>query len=95
MTFFIRLITAGGLFVPLLVIIYFAICVIGGGVQGGKIAIEHPNDPNITQLEMEAGVNFVKNNLGIIVFTAFSVAFIFSTAISFSGILPWCKQRSE
>ena len=94
MTFVKRALTAVGFFFPLLIIIYFGICVVGGAVAGGKVGMEHPNDPNARQMAAEAGAGFVKDHLGLIVLTSFGGAFVISVGISFSGILPWCRKES-
>ena len=68
------------------------ICVVGGAFSGAKSAIDHPDVQDKAALGAEAGRNFVRNNLGTIVIGACSASFLASVAISFSGILPWCKK---
>ena len=48
----------------------------------------------ISGIPTEAGANFVKNHLGIIVLSSFGTAFVVAVGISFSGILPWCRKES-
>ena len=95
MTLLIRLLTAGGLFLPLFVVIYFAICLVGGGIAGGKVGVQHPNDPNASRMAQEAGANFVKTNIGTILVSSFGTASVVALGISFSGILPWCRKRAD
>jgi hypothetical protein len=94
MIFLKRSLTAAAFFLPLLVAFYFGICVVGGAISGAKSAIDHPDVQDKAALGSEAGRNFVRNNLGMIVIGACGASFLTSVAISFSGILPWCKKPS-
>jgi hypothetical protein len=67
----------------------------GGGIAGGRSAIEHPDVVDKQELGREAGRNFVKNNLGAILLTSLGGSFVISVAVSFSGVLPWCRKPPE
>ena len=95
MTLLKRLLTAAALFLPLLVILYFGICIVGDGIAGARIGLENPKAEDLTPRSREAGRAFVQNNLTAIVVASFSAAGILSLAIPFSGLLPWCRKPRQ
>jgi hypothetical protein len=93
MTLLIRLATTIVLFVFLFVVVYFAICIVGGAVSGGIAGANHPQDSyNAGQ---QAGANFVRHNIRVIVFGSFVISLVSSVALSFSGLLPWCRKPAR
>jgi hypothetical protein len=95
MTLLKRLLTAAALFLPLLVIIYFGICIVGGGIAGARIGLENPKADDLTPRSEEAGRAFVQDNIKVIVVGSFGGAGILSLAIPFSGLLPWCRKPRQ
>lgn len=95
MTLLKRLLTAAALFLPLLVILYFGICIVGGGIVGARIGLKNPGSEDLTPRSQEAGRAFVQDNLKAIVVGSFVGAGILSLAIPFSGLLPWCRKPRQ
>jgi hypothetical protein len=94
MTFIKRLITAIFVFLPLLVFLYFGICLVGGGLAGVRSAADHPRAKNQTELGAAAGADFVKDNLANILLGAGAGSLLISFALSFSGVFPWCRRTA-
>jgi len=95
MTLLKRLLTAAALFLPLLVIVYFGICIVGGGIAGARISLENPKAEDLTPRSREAGRAFVQDNITAIAVASFGAASILSLAIPFSGLLPWCRKPRQ
>ena len=93
MTLLIRLATSAVLFVFFFVVVYFAICLVGGAVSGGMAGAGNPDPQAAMQAGQEAGANFVKNHMGAILLGSFLTSAALSLGLSFSGVLPWCKKR--
>jgi hypothetical protein len=92
MTLLKRLLTSIVLFVFLFVVIYFGICMVGGAIAGGMSGAGNPNPHDSFEAGRQAGANFVRNNLRIIVLSALGTSLISSLALSFSGVFPWCRK---
>jgi hypothetical protein len=95
MTFLKRLATTIVLFVFFFVVVYFAICIVGGAVSGAKAAINNPDAADKGQLGQIAGQDFVRNNLTVIFLSSLASSLIASVGLSFTGILPWCRKPQE
>ena len=95
MTLLKRLLTSAALFLPLLVVLYFGICMVGGGIAGGRVGLENPKADDINERSQQAGRDFVRNNLSTIALSSFGGAAVLSLAISFSGLLPWCRKPRQ
>jgi hypothetical protein len=95
MTLLKRLLTAAALFLPLLFVFYFGICIVGGAITGVRIAAQHPHTADLDARTREAGGAFVRNNIATIALSSFAAAGVVSLAIPFSGILPWCRKPQE
>lgn len=93
MTLLKRLATSVVLLVPFFVVFYFAICMVGGAANGAMAGAQHPPDAYLAG--QQAGANFLRQNMGIIVISLFVVSSVLSFALSFSGIFPWCKAPTE
>jgi len=87
-----RLATAAVFFLPMFLFFYFGICMAGGMVAGARIALDHPGATNSVAQGGEAGREFVRNNLGMIVLGAFALSSAGSLALTFSGLFPWCGK---
>jgi hypothetical protein len=92
MTLLKRLLTAMVLFIPLFIFFYFVICAVGGGIAGGRVAAENPNASDLSSRSRQAGADFVRNNLPMIAISALGLSLAGSAAISFTGLLPWCRK---
>jgi len=90
-----RCATAFVLFVFFFVVVYFGICMVGGGIAGAKSSAAHPNAPDNIQRASQAGADFVTHNIGTIALASFGVSLIASLGLSFTGILPWCRKPAE
>jgi hypothetical protein len=95
MTFLKRLVTAIVLFVFFFVVVYFMICIVGAAVSGGMSAVNHPEVVDKAELGRAAGRDFVLHNVGKILLSSFGVSLIASIGLSFSGILPWCREPEQ
>jgi hypothetical protein len=88
-----RVLTSMALFVFLFVALYLGICIVGGAISGGIAGANHPQDS--FELGRRAGENFVRNNLLVIVLSAFGISLVSSLSLSFSGIIPWCRKSPQ
>jgi hypothetical protein len=87
-----RLATAAVFFLPMFLFFYFGICMAGGMVAGMRIALDHPGATNLAAQGGQAGREFVRNNLGMILLGAFVLSSAGSLALAFSGLFPWCRK---
>jgi hypothetical protein len=87
-----RLATAALFFLPMFVFFYFAICMGGGMWAGMRVALDHPGGTNLAAQGGEAGREFVRHNLSLIVLGAFGLSSLGSLGLAFSGIFPWCRK---
>ena len=87
-----RLITFLVLLVFLYFVAFFAICIIGGAVEGGLAGAKSQNPQESYTLGQQAGADFVRNNHQFIAFGALGISVILSAVLSFFGVLPWCKK---
>jgi hypothetical protein len=92
MTLLIRLVTAMVLFVFFFVVVYFGICIVGGAFSGAFAGAGNTNPQDAYETGRQAGANFVRHNLKTILLSSFLISFVGSIALSFSGILPWCRK---
>src|SRR6267154_1845882 len=95
MTLLKRSLTAIVLFVFLFVVLYFGICIVGGGIAGARASAGNANPRDNFELGRQAGERFVRQNLGTIATCSFGISLASSLALSFSGIFPWCKKPAE
>ena len=95
MTLLKRILTAIGLFLPLFVLLYFVFCAFGGAVAGARAGADNPDAPDKFKLGQEAGANFVQEHLRFIALSSLGISLMSAMAISFSGVLPWCKDPSR
>jgi hypothetical protein len=95
MTLLKRLLTSAAFFLPLLVILYFGICMVGGAIAGARVGLESPKGEDINERSRQAGADFVRNNLSVIALSSLGGAAALSLAISFSGVLPWCRKPKQ
>jgi hypothetical protein len=89
-----RIATSIVLFVFFFVVVYFAICMIGGAINGAISGAGTPNTHDAYEAGRQAGVDFVRHNIRAILLSSFVISFVASLVLSFSGILPWCKKLS-
>jgi len=90
MTFLKRAATAMVLFFFFFVVIYLGICAVGGGVAGARAGSTNPQES--FERGRQAGERFVQQNLGTILISSFGISVVASIALSFSGLLPWCRK---
>lgn len=90
MTLIKRMATSVVLFVFFFVVMYMGICIVGGGISGGMAGAHDPQ--HAAEAGRQAGMDFVKHYMGIILLTSFGVSLTASLALSFTGILPWCRK---
>jgi hypothetical protein len=95
MTLLKRLLTSMVLFAFLFVVLYFAICMVGGAIAGANAGASNPNSQDSFKLGAQAGADFVRHNIRAILFSSFGISFASSLALSFSGIFPWCRKPPQ
>jgi hypothetical protein len=88
-----RIATTIVIFVFFFVVVYFATCIVGGAINGAISSAGNPNPNDAYDAGRQAGVNFVRQNIRAILLSSFAISFATSLALSFSGILPWCKNH--
>ena len=91
MIILIRIATFAVFFIFFLVVVYFGICIVGGAISG-VMASGGNSDPQNLDAARQAGGNFVRHHLGTIVLSSIISSIIISAALSFTGILPWCRN---
>jgi quinol-cytochrome oxidoreductase complex cytochrome b subunit len=95
MTLLKRLVTAMVLFVFLFVFVYFGICIVGAGLNGAYVHAGNANPQEAYETGHRAGAYFVRHNLRMILLSSFLISLVASIALSFSGILPWCRKPAQ
>jgi hypothetical protein len=95
MTLLKRIATSIVLFVFFFVVVYFAICIVGGAINGAMAGASSQNPKDSYDAGRQAGANFVRHNMLMILLGSFVISFVSSLALSFSGILPWCRNPSQ
>ena len=90
-----RLATSAVLFVFIFVVVYFAVCMIGGAVSGAMSGTGNTNPQDAYETGRQAGANFVRHNLMIILLSSLVISSVTSLVLSFSGILPWCRMPQQ
>ena len=90
-----RCMTALVLFVFLFFVIYFQMCMVGGGIAGAREGMRNPNPQDSFEQGRQAGGDFVRENLAAIAIGSLGISLIASLAFSFSGILPWCRKPKQ
>jgi hypothetical protein len=93
MLILIRLATAFGIFVLLFCVLFVGCFFLGAGIAGARAGTQ----PNQTHEESraaarQAGRDFARNSSLWIFLGSFGFSAIVSTALSFTGILPWCRK---
>lgn len=92
MTFLKQFITFIVLFVFLFVVVYLGTCVVGGAISGGMAGAGNHDPQAAAEAGQRAGAAFVRDHIKAIVLGSFLASLIGSAALSFTGILPWCKR---
>ncbi len=94
MLILIRFLTAGVLAVILFVIFFIGGLAVGGGIAGAKST---QSNPGLSSYEAgrRAGEKFGREYGPMIFLGSLGAAGVISFAISFSGILPWCRKPKE
>jgi hypothetical protein len=93
MTLLIRIATSIVLFVFFFVVVYFAIIIVGAAINGAMAGASDPD--HAAEAGRQAGVNFVRHYLPMILLGSFVISLVSSLALSFSGILPWCRKPTQ
>jgi uncharacterized membrane protein YfcA len=97
MLLFKRLATAGVLFVALAVIWSFGALVIGGAIVGAQAGASNAKAKDYDagyEAGHRAGREFGRRYGPIMFLGACGTSLVTSIAISFSGMLPWCRRRA-
>ena len=92
MIILIRLATALVLFVFFFVVAYFALSIAGGFIGGFEATFGHPHLADPVEAGRNGGRDFVMHHIVAIALSSLLVASISALALSFSGILPWCRK---
>jgi len=95
MTLLKRIATSIVLFVFFFVVVYFAICIVGGAINGAVAGAGSHSAQDGYDAGRQAGASFVRHNLPAILLISFAISLVSSLALSFSGILPWCKKPRQ
>jgi hypothetical protein len=95
MTLLKRIVTSIVLFVFLFVVVYFAVCVVGGAISGAMAGAGHTNPQDSYAAGQQAGENFVRQHLRTILLGSLLISSVASVALSFSGLLPWCRKPPQ
>src|SRR5882724_10900903 len=90
-----RLATSAVLFVFLFVVVYSAICMVGGAVSAVMSNSGTPNPQDAYAQGQQAGANFVRHNIRLILLSSLLISVVSSLLLSFSGILPWCRKAPQ
>jgi NADH:ubiquinone oxidoreductase subunit 3 (subunit A) len=97
MLFLKRLLTSFALFLVLWVALFLGALAVAGGVVGARAAATN----GATDFESgyaaghEAGHELGRKYGMTILLVAFGVSAVSSVAISFSGLLPWCRRKPQ
>jgi len=95
MTLLIRIATAIVLFVFFFVVVYFGICIIGAMINGAIVGVNQTNAHDSFEAGRQVGADFVRHNIRAILLSSFLISLVTSVALSFSGILPWCRKSPK
>jgi len=88
-----RITTASGCFILFFIITYIALCMIGDAVAGGIAGLQDPE--NAAAASELTGAIFVQNNIFYIIGTSFVFSMVSACWLSFFGIFPWCRVKSQ
>jgi len=97
MTLLKRIATSVVLFVFFFVVLYFAISIVGGFMSGFTHGLmsntngQNPHDGSGGQI----GTDFVNHHILAITLSLLVVSLVLSLALSFSGVLSWCRKPSQ
>lgn len=101
MLFFLRLLTAGALFVFLFIFLFIGSLAVGGAIAGVRSSPPATGSGDVQtsfqrgyESGQRAGAEFARKYRGTIFLTSLGGAGVGSVAIAFSGILPWCRKRT-
>jgi hypothetical protein len=93
-----RLITSVVLFLVLSIIFFTGALAVAGAVVGAQAGVGNPAAQDFASgyaLGHAAGYEVGKRYGGVILRGSLATSALASIAISFSGILPWCRKRSQ
>jgi hypothetical protein len=86
------------LFIFLFLFLVIGSLAVGGAVAGARAGSDSQG-PQTFQAGFEvgqrAGAEFARHYRGIILVGGFATATAISLAVSFSGILPWCRRKPQ
>jgi hypothetical protein len=98
MLLFKRLLTSFILFLVLWVVLSIGTAVVLGLVVGYRNARTNPNARDVQSsyaTGADAGDKVAEQYAGIVLLSLLSVSAAAALTISFSGILPWCRKKSQ
>jgi|GEM_PF-3324323 len=90
-----RLATAAVVFVLLFCLLFFTTLVVAGGIVASKAVKDNPDAQKKADIARKAGEEFGTKYGVPIGFGALVLASATALALSFSGILPWCRKPSS
>lgn len=83
------------LFVCLFLLLFIGSLAVGGAMAGARAGAKGPQPTDYRssfEQGRQAGAEFANQYRGIIFLGALSISGFASAAISFTGILPWCRR---
>lgn len=93
-----RLGTFSVLFISLFLFFFVGSLVVGGAAAGVRAGGDHPEARDFQsgyKVGEQAGAAFAREYRGIIFLGAVATSALASFALSFSRVLPWCREVAE
>ncbi len=93
-----RLLTSFVLFIVLSVVFFIGTLAVLGGVVGAQAGAANPAAKDFASgyaVGHDAGYEFGKKYGGLILLGSLGTSAVASLAISFGGILPWCRKQPQ
>ena len=88
-----RIFTSLVLFLILTWILYYGAVIVSGFVVGANAALHSPEASDKQEVGRQAGLEFLNQHVGVVAGAAVGIALVASFALSFSGMLPWCRKH--
>ena len=89
-----RLLTAAVLFFILAILLFVLTSTVLGGIVGARAAVEqHVTGAAAYQVGQEAGQEMGRKYGLLIILCSVGVSALVSGAVTFGGVLPWCRSR--
>ena len=88
-----RIFTSLVLFLILVWILYYGGLVVACFFVGANAALHNLGAPDKQEVGRQAASQFFEQHVAVVAGVAIGIALVASLALSFSGILPWCRRR--